>query len=177
MALRLDSTAEDLGFRVGDVLAMADFDPVIKTLDDVELDFSDATYRPEQPLWSPMDSNHHRISTVQNILQKVNHRAKILEGEDYAVTVFLSPTSFYSGPLYPDDRVLHHALLRVLVANGVDVSARDHLGRTMLWKDTVVGGLQRPRGRVLDNSNNKVLHHTVSQACCPGSRDSAEARM
>ncbi|GKT91581.1 integral membrane protein [Colletotrichum tofieldiae] len=73
-ALRLKSTAEDLGFKVGDVLAMTDFDPEIKILDDSELTLTDSTRWSNQPLLSPMESIHHRISTVQDILQKANRR-------------------------------------------------------------------------------------------------------
>ncbi|KAK2060316.1 hypothetical protein LY76DRAFT_510164 [Colletotrichum caudatum] len=72
-ALRRKSTPEDLGFKVGDVLAMTDFDPAIKVLDDSK---PNSTYCPEEPLLSPMDNNDHRASTIQDILQKTNRRAE-----------------------------------------------------------------------------------------------------
>ncbi|KAK2044563.1 hypothetical protein LZ31DRAFT_565829 [Colletotrichum somersetense] len=72
-ALRLKSTPEDLGLKVGDVLAMTDFDPAIKILDDSK---PNGTCCPEEPLLSPMDNNDHRVSTVQDILQKTNRRAE-----------------------------------------------------------------------------------------------------
>ncbi|OBR09963.1 Integral membrane protein [Colletotrichum higginsianum IMI 349063] len=96
--------------------------------------------------------------------------------EDYGVTVFFM-SRFCSSRA---DRELRHTLLRTLVAHGVDVDARDHLGRTMLWRDsaTDLGSVLLDCGArvdVLDNGGNAVLHHLVSQARHPTTAAAAAA--
>ncbi|TQN74033.1 hypothetical protein CSHISOI_01396 [Colletotrichum shisoi] len=96
--------------------------------------------------------------------------------EGYGVTVF-SMGRFCSSRA---DRELRHTLLRTLVAHGVDVDARDHLGRTMLWRDSAadLGSVLLDCGArvdVLDNGGNAVLHHLVSQARHPTAAAAAAA--
>ncbi|KAF4839467.1 hypothetical protein CGCSCA4_v011205 [Colletotrichum siamense] len=74
-AFRCSATASELGLATGFVIAMSDFDPDIKLLDEFEHSFADRSrwqiHGRSDPLLYPMDETGlHRVTTVQDVLQR-----------------------------------------------------------------------------------------------------------
>lgn len=74
-AFRCSATASELGLATGSVVAMSDFDPDIKLLNEFEHSFTDRSrwqiHGRSNPLLYPMDETGlHRVTTVQDLLQR-----------------------------------------------------------------------------------------------------------
>ncbi|KAF4809818.1 hypothetical protein CGCTS75_v014690 [Colletotrichum tropicale] len=74
-AFRCSATASELGLATGSVVAMSDFDPDIKLLNEIEHSFADRSrwqiHGRSKPLLYPMDETGlHRVTTVQDLLQR-----------------------------------------------------------------------------------------------------------
>ncbi|KAK2774426.1 integral membrane protein [Colletotrichum kahawae] len=74
-SFRCSATASELGLAAGSVIAMSDFDPDIKLLNEFEHSFADRSrwqiHGRSSPLLYPMDETGlHRVTTVQDLLQR-----------------------------------------------------------------------------------------------------------
>ncbi|KAF3802880.1 hypothetical protein GCG54_00000247 [Colletotrichum gloeosporioides] len=74
-SFRCSATASELGLAAGSVVAMSDFDPDIKLLNEFEHSFADRSrwqiHGRSNPLMYPMDETGlHRVTTVQDLLQR-----------------------------------------------------------------------------------------------------------